>query len=72
MTKKEKSQSIIDSIEWSNWKREDGTYWTTNEVLYCKIQWIKEELGEDSEHIDTLEQLESVLNLINIDKIAEI
>lgn len=63
---------IIQKLDFDNYVYDDGSYWTANEVLWNKIQWIKEEVGEESEHFDTLELLEQVLQLVDIDKLANV
>jgi len=83
MTKKEITLKIINNITWSNWELEECDsgysdkeikYWSTNAVLFNRIEWIKESLdtNEDSETLDTLEMLEMVLNLVDIDDVAEL
>jgi len=73
MTKKQIASRIHNNINWENWEKE-GTefteYFTINEVLWNRIQWLKDDLTEEqTEELDTLKMLENVLNLINIEDI---
>lgn len=63
---------FLNDICWDNWTHEDGSYFTTPQVLYCKMEWLKELLNEVvgnnenySEHFDTIEQVQKLLNILN-------
>lgn len=56
-------------FEWDNWKNENDEYWTVPQVLYCKLEWLEEYLNdfidEDSEHLDTIDQVKKLLNILS-------
>lgn len=74
-------------INWENWivdkdysgKSKDGEYWDITEVLYCKLDWIKERLKEDknqeddnSEFIETLEIVQKILEKLDEEKLKKL
>ena len=78
------AKKIVDSINWDNWelpKEEiiekglegEDIYFSTNEVLTNKLNWIIEEdvINEESEHYDTIMTMIDVLKLLDIDKLRE-
>lgn len=72
-TKKETAQKIVNNITWENWQDEEGNNYPTNDVLENRIEWLKSVLfDEQTEELDTLWMLEKVLELVDIDKIAEV
>lgn len=67
---------VSQEISWDNWKDDEtGNYWSVPEVLYCKLQWLKERLIEDdqyndeendnSEFIDTITQCSKLLETLD-------
>lgn len=68
---------LISQIEWDNWKIDDETYtdkardeekyWQIQEVLHCKLNWILEEENLKEESIETIKQVQQLLELINED-----
>jgi hypothetical protein len=62
-------EKIEQEINWHNYQNEDGTYWTTPEVLYCKIDEIlaDDRITFESEQIDTLQQLQKLMEALNKD-----
>jgi hypothetical protein len=66
--------NLYNEINWDNWKQDKefenckDEYFTVNEVLFCKIQHIKIDVS-DPQHLATLDSLEEVLKLINIEKL---
>lgn len=75
--KKEIAIQIIDNISWENWRQEEDkktgkNYFSTNEVLLNRIDWLKGILfDEQTEELDTLWMLEKVLELVDIDEIVK-
>lgn len=79
-----KLEDLINEISWDNWKVEedykgkskDGEYWDITEVLYCKLEWlkelVKEEIENNEEEIDTVNQVQKLLELIDESKIRKI
>ena len=75
--------NIISEINWDNWKVDEDykgkskdEYWDLSEVLYCKLNWIKELIqqyeGEDGEEIDTINQMQALLELIDEEKLKDL
>lgn len=70
MKKREtKLERLTNMIEWDNWENEsDESYMEISEVLYSRLEWIKEQI-EDSdidkdgkeEAYETIEMLEILL-----------
>lgn len=77
-------------INWENWvvdkdytgKSKDGEYWDITEVLYCKLDWIKERLEEDnqynseeddnSEFVEALEIVQKILEKLDEEKLKKL
>lgn len=64
-------QALIPDISWDNWvKEETGEHWKVTEVLYCKLDWVIEELmsrnedGDLDEHLDTLSAVQGVIEAL--------
>jgi hypothetical protein len=76
--KKEIAALIVNNISWENWRHEEDkktgkNYYSTNEVLLNKIDWVKSVLfDEQTEELDTLWMLEKVLELVDIDEILKL
>lgn len=72
-TKYEIALNIINSITWDNWMNPDGTYMKVSEVLNNKIQFIRDKYfldkNMDPEDLDTLNTLEEILLLVNVEHI---
>ena len=69
---KEEDDTIDFTIKMGRGPNDNEKYFSTNEVLYSRIQWIREScLSPESynEHFDTLEMLEKVLELVDIEKV---
>lgn len=71
-----KLEEIIKEQNWDNWKKEEGLkeYWDICEVLWCKLGWVMEEydIKEESEHFDTIVQVQKLLSLLNEEKLKQI
>ena len=76
-------EEISQEMSWDNWKDDEtGDYWNVPEVLYCKLQWLKERLIEDdqyndeendnSEFIDTITQCSKLLETLDDNGIKKI
>lgn len=73
--------TIIGDITWDNWS-DGGKMWDVCQVLYCKLDWLTEYLAnvalegvpspEIDEHIDTIEQLQSLLECLNERKLRSL
>ena len=69
---REALDGLIEEIEWGNWEHldEDGNekgHWTVCEVLYSKLDAIKDYIGDDhdkDEMRDTLEQVQSIIEAV--------
>lgn len=79
MTNKEKFDRLLNEINWENWQKEDADCelidepFDITEVFYCKLQWIKEDLSlNKEEHLDTIEQIQTLLSLLDEEKIKRI
>ena len=46
---------------WENWENDDGTWWDIEQVLFCKLDWLLEELGKDSEHYETVKTMQDII-----------
>jgi hypothetical protein len=63
---------IADDIDWEAWTTDDDgpresdtpSHWTVLQVLYCKLNWLREELGEDHEHADLLHHVQSIVETL--------
>jgi len=71
MDKKEIALKIYHSIDWENWKDEEGNYFTVNQVLQNKINGFLE-TSENPELDNLLGTFETVLNLIDIEKLINL
>lgn len=47
----DKLAEISQGTTWDNWENEDkpGEYWKVTEVLYCQLDWVKENLPKENE-----------------------
>jgi hypothetical protein len=63
---KQKYDELVNEIDWSNWVHNEGTpkekLWEISEVLYCRLDWLKEQLESNTVEIDeakdTIEMLQ--------------
>ena len=81
MNNKEKFDNLIKCIHWENWQKETEQcdeqieYFDLCEVLYSKIEYLKENIViniEEEEHYDTLTELQLLLSLLSEKKIKSI
>ena len=80
MTNKEKFDSLLQKIEWNNWQHCDAdnepienNYWDITEVLRCKLNWLIQDANlENDEHLDTIKQVQTLLELLNEEKIKKV
>jgi hypothetical protein len=53
---KQKYDELVNEIDWSNWKHNEGTpkekLWEISEVLYCRLDWLKEQLESNTVELD--------------------
>ena len=53
---KKKYDELVNEIDWSNWKHNEGTPkekpWEISEVLYCRLDWLKEQLESNTVELD--------------------
>lgn len=74
----EKYNNLLASINWDNWHDEEkNRYFDLTEVLFNRLEWLKEfinldEDSDDSEHNDTIEMLQQLLELLDEKKIKSI
>ena len=71
-------ETISNATSWDNWEVEEvdgvrnsdsqSNYWLVSEVLHCKLEQLIEDLSvtEDSEHHDTIDQLQTLLQAIQL------
>ena len=74
MTNKEKYDNLISEINWYNWhNKENNKYFDLSEVLYLRLEWIKDYFSIDdednSEHINTIDIVQQLLQLLDEKKI---
>src|ERR1035437_2032499 len=63
---KQKYDELVNEIAWSNRKHNEGTPkekpWEISEVLFCRLDWLKEQLESNTveldEAIDTIKMLQ--------------
>lgn len=81
MNNKQKFDNLIKDINWENWEKETEQcdeqveYFDLCEVLYNKLEWVKENIAnniEDEEHYDTLTEVQILLSLLSEKKIKSI
>jgi len=80
MKNREIFDNLIKDINWENFEvdkeqeDEQTEYFDLCEVFNCKLEWLKETLDDDNdvEHIDTIEQVQKLLSLLNENKIKQI
>lgn len=66
IVKESKYDKLANEIEWGNWIHNEGEqnekYWQISEVLYCRLDWLKEQLEsntlEKDEALQTIEMLQ--------------
>lgn len=55
----------LNTINWSNWEDEDGSYFKLGDVYYSKLEWLKEHI-EDEEMLDIINDLqETIVPILN-------
>lgn len=79
MTNEEKFIELSQDFDWENWQHEDAdgekidSYWDITEVLWCKLNWLIEDANlENDEHLDTIRQVQTLLELLNEEKIKRV
>lgn len=72
------ANNIIENINWEDWVKEDNQtderFFTTNEVLKQRLEWLEYKLDKDefSEDLETLKLLNMVLDLVDIDNLLKL
>lgn len=57
-------RKLSESMCWENWQNANGEFFSVLEVLYCKLEWVREhfEAGhEDTEMGDIIEDVQQVI-----------
>ena len=59
-------QAIAANIDWDNWEHtdEDGghvAYWGVLEVLWCKLDWLREEKKLPDEFVDVVADIQRLV-----------
>lgn len=59
------TKTALNTINWSNWEEEDGTYYKLGDVYFNKLEWMKEHI-EDEEMLDIINDLqETIVPILN-------
>lgn len=59
------TKTALNTINWSNWEEEDGTYYKLGDVYFNKLEWLKEHI-EDEEMLDIINDLqETIVPILN-------
>lgn len=59
------TKTALNTINWSNWEDEDGSYFKLGDVYYSKLEWMKEHI-EDEEMLDIINDLqETIVPILN-------
>lgn len=67
-----KYERLVGAIEWDNWtktepdKTGEVQHWAISEVLYCRLDWLKEQIQsgtlEQDEALDTINMLQILIS----------
>jgi len=69
---KSKYEKLVNEIIWDNWEKTEldkagnVKYWEISEVLYCRLDWLKEQIKSDTvekdEVLDTISMLQILIS----------
>lgn len=66
-----KLQTWIQSIDWENWTHMNGKHWDICQVLYCKLDWVRENLTDD-ELIETIDRVQEIITRLDEKQLAKL
>lgn len=81
MNNQETFDNLMKNINWENWEKEKGEddehteYFDLCDVLICKLYWLKDKINEldlSLAHSDTINEVQTLLSLLNEEKIKRI
>ena len=78
MNKQKTFDNLIKDINWDNWEKEKGEddehteYFDLCDVLICKLNSVKKNIQSEKEFINTINEVQVLLSLLNEEKIQKI